>query len=95
MPFQLTNPSPISIDHFEITGFSIFDFQKKIMSINYINFDADGNRVGRGAVTLIDSEGITDFSDFYNTWTTQEQLYAKVAELKGLEGTYSDDNGFV
>jgi hypothetical protein len=92
MPYTFTTPIAQASTQLKIIKVDV-QVTSKFLNIVYQLTDVDGVGVSTGAVTLHDLEESTAFTDFYNTWTTHQQLYDKVAELKGFTGTYSADDG--
>lgn len=90
MPLTLTTPVVLSATTLNLVSCDI-NYQMKFMTIHWVQVDTEGKPLKSGRTLLRDIGEETTFSDFYNTWTTHQQLYDKISELENLAGSYSAD----
>lgn len=96
MPFDVTNQDPVNFVDFLIDDARI-SFQKKSMLILGTDEFSDGTTFPFSLLVEDHFEGeddekrlVTDFSDFYSTWTQHSQIYDLVKTKRGLTGSYSN-----
>lgn len=96
MPFEITNQDPVTLVNFLIADAKIHYPTKSMLILGTDEF-SDGTTFPFSLLIEDHFEGedeerhfVTDFSDFYATWTQHSQLYDLVKTKRGLTGSYSN-----
>lgn len=91
MSFSLSSPIIRNTKHVVITQIGI-DYVSKKLFARYEERDGEAV-VYVGEMVISDSQELKDFSDFYNSWTSHEQIYDILKESLNLSGSYEAEDG--
>lgn len=87
MPYIIQNSIPVSAVKLFVTR-QLIDGQNHLAQIfSYLKM-SDNSIVQNPTITLQDDDESTEFTDFYSSHPTTEQIYILVAERLSIGGTY-------